>query len=261
MDLQLHDSLVLVTGGSKGIGLAVARVALEEGARVALVSRSQDNLDVAAASLDAGDRVTTYAADLQDAPQALDVVARVEQQAGPVEVLVNSAGAARRTPFAELEAAAWHDAMQAKFFSYVHVIDPVVKLMAERGRGSIVNVVGFGGKLAAPTHLAGGAANAALMLVTAGLAHAYGPSGVRVNAVNPAGTLTERLGEGIRAAARLEGITEDEALARQTAGAPLGRLADPREVAETVVYLASARASYVNGAVVSMDGGATPIVV
>lgn len=261
MDLQLRDSLVLVTGGSKGIGLAVARVALEEGARVALVSRSQDHLDAAAASLDAGDRVTTYAADLRDAPQALDVVARVEQQAGAIEVLVNSAGAARRTPFAELEAAAWHDAMQAKFFSYVHVIDPVVKLMAERGRGSIVNVVGFGGKRAAPTHLAGGAANAALMLVTAGLANAYGPSGVRVNAVNPAGTLTERLGEGIKAAARLEGITEDEALARQTAGAPLGRLADPREVAETVVYLASARASYVNGAVVSMDGGATPIVV
>ncbi|KQT94306.1 3-oxoacyl-ACP reductase [Marmoricola sp. Leaf446] len=261
MDLQLRDSLVLVTGGSKGIGLAVAQVALEEGARVALVSRGQDNLDAAAASLDAGDRVTTYAADLQDPQQALDVVGRVEQQAGPIEVLVSSAGAARRTPFAELDAAAWHAAMQAKFFTYVHVVDPVVKLMAERGRGSIVNVIGSGGKRAAPTHLAGGAANAALMLVTAGLANAYGPSGVRVNAVNPAATLTERQSEGLKATARLEGISEEEALARQVGSAPLGRLAEPREVAETVVYLASARASYVNGAIVSMDGGATPIVV
>lgn len=176
-------------------------------------------------------------------------------------MLVSSAGAARRTPFAELDAAARHGAMQAKFFSYVHVIDPVIKLMAARGRGSVVNVIGFGGKLASPTHLAGGAANAALMLATAGLAKAYGPSGVRVNAVNPAGTLTERLGEGIRATARQEGTSEEEALDRQTGSAPLGRLADPREVAETVVYLASACASYVNGAIVSMDGGASPIVV
>ena len=261
MDLELRDTLVLVTGGSKGIGLAVAQVALEEGARVALASRSQDHLDAAAASLGAGDRVSTHASDLTDPQQAIDVVARVEEQDGPIGVLVSSAGAARRTPFAELDATAWHDAMQAKFFSYVHVIDPVVKRMAERGSGSIVNVIGFGGKKAAPTHLAGGAANAALMLVTAGLANAYGPSGVRVNAVNPAGTLTERQKQGLEATARLEGISEDEALARQVGGAPLGRLAEPREVAETVVYLASARAGYVNGSIVSMDGGATPIVV
>ncbi|SDR82176.1 NAD(P)-dependent dehydrogenase, short-chain alcohol dehydrogenase family [Nocardioides scoriae] len=261
MDLELRDALVLVTGGSKGIGLACAEVALAEGARVALVSRSQDHLDAAAERLGAGERVRTFAADLTDPQQALDVVARVEAEAGPVDVLVCSAGAARRTPYPELDAAAWSGAMQAKFFTYVHVIDPVVKAMAARGRGSIVNVIGFGGKLANPTHLAGGAANAALMLATAGLANAYGPQGVRVNAVNPAGTLTERLGEGIKAAARLEGISEDEALARQTAGAPLGRLAEPREVAETVMYLASARASYVNGSIVSMDGGAAPIVV
>jgi NAD(P)-dependent dehydrogenase (short-subunit alcohol dehydrogenase family) len=99
------------------------------------------------------------------------------------------------------------------------------------------------------------------MLVTAGLANAYGPRGVRVNAVNPSATLTERLAEGVRAQARLQGISEEEALRLQTAGAPLGRLAEPHEIASTVVFLASARASYVNGAIVAMDGGATPMVV
>jgi NAD(P)-dependent dehydrogenase (short-subunit alcohol dehydrogenase family) len=261
MDLELNDRLVLVSGGSKGIGLACAAAFLAEGARVALVSRSEENLFAAAASLDAGDRVATFAADLRDPGAAVSVAAGVEAALGPVEVLVNSAGAARRTPFAELDAQAWHDAMDAKFFSYVHLTDPVVKRMGERGSGAVVNVVGMGGKVAAPTHLAGGAANAALMLATVGLANAYGPRGVRVNAVNPAGTLTDRLAEGIKAQARLEGVSEEEALARQTAGAPLGRLAEPREVAEVVVFLASARASYVNGAVVSMDGAATPIVV
>ena len=261
MDLGLDGKLVLVTGGSKGIGLACAAGFLAEGARVALVSRDQGNLDAGAERLDAGDRVTTHAADLTDPDAALRVVADVEDAVGPVDVLVTSAGAANRVPFAELDAGAWLRAMQAKFFSYVHVVDPVVKRMAERGAGTVVNVIGMGGKVAAPTHLAGGAANAALMLATAGWANAYGPSGLRVNAVNPAGTLTERLTEGVKAQARQAGVSEDEAMAQQVGAAPLGRLAEPEEVADAVVWLASARASYVNGAILSMDGATTPLVV
>ena len=261
MDLELGGKLVLVTGGSKGIGLACAAGFLAEGARVALVSRGQANLDAASERLGAGDRVTTYAADLTDPQAALDVVAAVEDGAGPIDVLVASAGAAKRVPFEELDAGAWQRAMQAKFFSYVHVIDPAVKRMGERGAGTVVNVIGAGGKVANPTHLAGGAANAALMLVTAGLANAYGPLGLRVNAVNPAGTLTDRLAEGIKAQARQASISEEEALARQVGSAPLGRLADPEEIADAVVWLASARSSYVNGAILSMDGATTPIVV
>ena len=264
MDLELDDRLALVTGGSKGIGLAVARGLLAEGARVALVSRDQDHLDAATAEL-AGtvgpERVRAYAADLTDPQQALDVVAAVEGDLGPIEVLVTCAGAARRVPFEELDSGAYQRAMQAKFFTYVHVVDPVVKRMAERGSGAVVNVIGSGGKVANPTHLAGGAANAALMLATAGLANAYGPLGLRVNAVNPAGALTERLAEGLKAQARQASISEEEAMARQVADAPLGRLAEPSEVADAVVWLASARASYVNGAILSMDGATTPIVV
>ena len=97
----------------------------------------------------------------------------VEREVGTIDILVNSAGAAKRTPPDDLDAAAWRAAMDAKFFSYIHVIDPLIKRMAARGSGVIVNVIGNGGKVASPIHVAGGAANAALMLATAGLANAY----------------------------------------------------------------------------------------
>jgi NAD(P)-dependent dehydrogenase (short-subunit alcohol dehydrogenase family) len=261
MELGLSGKRVLITGGSKGIGLACAQAFLAEGATVAITSRSRANLDAALAALGAAASVKAFAADLSDAAQALAMVQAVQEAFGPVDVLVTSAGAARRTPPDELTPAAYRAAMDAKYFSYVNVIDPVVKAMAERGSGAIVNVIGAGGKVASPVHLAGGAANAALMLVTAGLANAYGARGIRVNAVNPGLTLTERLKEGMAADARLQGIDTEEALHRATERIGMKRIARPEEVASTVVYLASQAASYVNGAIVTMDGATTPIVV
>jgi NAD(P)-dependent dehydrogenase (short-subunit alcohol dehydrogenase family) len=258
MDLELRDKAVLITGGSKGIGLACARRFVAEGARVAIVSRNQANIDGALAELTGATGMT---ADLRDATAAAGMVAEIERRLGPLDVLINSAGAAQRTPPAELHPAAWRAAMDAKFFSYIHVIDPLVKLMAARHAGVIVNVIGNGGKIASPVHIAGGSANAALMLATAGLAVAYAGSGVRVVAVNPGQTNTERLQEGIRAQSRLQGITNEDALARMVAAIPLGRLAEPEEIANVVAFLASARASYVTGVTLSMDGATAPIVV
>ena len=185
----------------------------------------------------------------------------VEMAMGPMDVLVTSAGAARRTPPDELTPASWRAAMDAKYFSYVFPIDAVIKRMAARGTGVIVNVIGAGGKVASPVHMAGGAANAALMLVTAGMANAYAAKGIRVNAVNPGLTLTERLKEGMIADAKLAGITPEEALARAKARLPLGRIATPEEIANAVLFLASSKASYISGAIVSMDGAVNPIVV
>ena len=275
MNLELTHKHVLITGGSKGIGLACARGFLADGARVTLASRTIETLLAAqatpvaefpAAPVVSGAtvaiaRVNVIAADLRDAAEAERAVDAVERDFGAVDVLVNSAGAARRTPAAELTAESWHDAMQAKFFTYIHVINPLIKRMGERGRGTVVNVIGSGGKVAAVTHLAGGAANAALMLASAGLAAAYAGKGVRVNAVNPGLTLTERLHEGMQAEATHLGISIEEALTRAKATRPLGRIAEPSEIADAVVYLASNRASYITGAVVAMDGAVTPMVV
>ncbi|MBP7566913.1 MAG: SDR family oxidoreductase [Burkholderiaceae bacterium] len=262
MKLELEGKVVLVTGGSKGIGLACARGFAAEGARVAIASRSQANLDAAVAQLAAeGITAVAVAADLSRTDTAPAMVQAVEAALGPIDVLVNSAGAAGRTPYSELTPAHWHAAMDAKYFPYVHAMDAVLPGMAARRGGVVVNIVGMGGKVATPTHLPGGAANAALMLAGSGLATAYAPHGVRLNTVNPASTLTTRLKQGMEADARLAGITEDEAQRRAVARVPLGRLATPEEVADLVVFLASARASYVTGAVIGMDGAATPLVV
>lgn len=258
MDLGLKDRIALVTGGSKGIGLACAQALAAEGARIAIVSRSGDNIAAALKALPGALGVT---ADLIDESQAHGVFAEVESRLGPIDILVNSAGAARRTPPAELTPSVYRAAMDAKFFSYVNVIDPVVKAMGQRGRGVIVNVVGNGGKVASPVHVAGGAANAALMLATAGLAAAYAGQGVRVVAVNPGTTQTGRVAEGLKADSRLSGISEEEALARTVAKIPMGRMAQPEEIAAMVCFLASDRASYVSGVSISMDGVATPLVV
>jgi NAD(P)-dependent dehydrogenase (short-subunit alcohol dehydrogenase family) len=150
--------------------------------------------------------------------------------------------------------------MDAKFFSYIHPLDIVVRRMGERGGGAVVNIIGQGGKVASPVHLPGGAANAALMLATTGLAAAFGPRGVRVNAINPGGTLTTRMQEGLAAEARMTGKTPDDLLAAQQARIPLRRLATPEEIAEVALFLASDRARYVTGVIVPMDGGASAVI-
>jgi NAD(P)-dependent dehydrogenase (short-subunit alcohol dehydrogenase family) len=261
MELGLTDRVVVVTGASKGIGYACAEAFALEGARVVIVSRSSVNLDAALARFPATrHKPVAIAADLTRAADARAMVERVESEIGPIDVLVNSAGAARRYAPADLDADAWHAAMDAKYFSYIHPLDAVVKHMAARGRGAIVNIVGSGGKVANPVHLPGGAANAALMLATTGLAAAFGPKGVRINAINPGATLTERLKEGLAVEAKMTGLAEADLLKRSEARIPLGRLGTPEEIARVALFLASDPASYVTGAIVPMDGGANPVI-
>jgi NAD(P)-dependent dehydrogenase (short-subunit alcohol dehydrogenase family) len=261
MDLKLEGKVVIVTGASKGIGLACAESFLREGAKVALISRSRKNLDAALAGLPPSPhKPIAIAADLTRADEAARMVAEVVGQFGPVDVLVNSAGAAKRTAPDDLTAQAWRDAMDAKFFSYVQPADIVVKQMAARGRGVIVNIIGMGGKVANPIHLPGGAANSALMLVTAGLAAAYGPKGVRVNAISPGTTLTGRVQEGLAVEAKMTGTPEAELLAKAQARIPLRRAGTPQEVAQVALFLASDAASYVTGAIIPMDGGTAAVI-
>lgn len=258
MDLQLRGKVVVVTGGSKGIGLACAREFLAEGATVALIARNAANLDAARAALGSG--VATEAADMVDAAQAQAAMERIAAKLGPIDILVNSAGAARRFAPAELNAAAWKQTMDAKFFSTVHAIDAVIGGMAARRAGVIINIIGMGGKVASHYHIAGGAANAALMLATAGLASAYAGQGVRVNGLNPGITMTGRVEEGLKVESRATGKSEADLLQSAQAKIPMGRAALPEEVARVAVFLASPMASYVSGAIVPMDGVSNAVI-
>lgn len=261
MDLGLRNKVVLVTGGSKGIGIACARAFAAEGSKVAIASRSRANLDGARAELARdGIEVFVVAADLSQADAAQAMVAATEKALGPVDVLVNSAGAAKRHSLDQYDSHTWHHGMDAKFFPYVHAMDAVRDGMMARRRGVIVNIVGTGGKRASPTHLAGGAANAALMLVTVGFANALAKHGIRLNVINPASTYTGRVKQALELEAKAKNISEDEALKRMEAAIPMGRYGHPEEVANVAVFLASDRASYVTGAVIPMDGGSLPVI-
>lgn len=261
MDLELDGKVALITGGSKGIGLACARAFAREGSRVAIVSRSQENLIAARATLEnEGITVACFATDLADGAAAEHMVAAVEEQVGPIAVLVNSAGGAKRVTPSELTPDKWRTAMDAKFFTYMNAIDSALPRMVARRSGVIINIVGTGGKIASPLHLPGGAANAALMLATAGLAAAWGHAGIRLNVINPGATFTDRVQMSLEAESRLTGKPPTELLRENQQRIPLGRYAKPEEVADAALYLASARASYVTAASLTMDGGLTPLV-
>lgn len=270
MSNDARAAVVLVTGASRGIGLACARSFLRAGRRVVGVGRDPARLAAAhdsfaeppaagEAPIDASAFVAE-AVDLADAQAAARLVERIEAGHGPIDVLVNAAGAARRYAPEELDAAAYRQAMDAKYFTYMHVTQPVIERMGARGRGSIVNIVGQGGRQAGRFHIAGGAANSALMLATVGLAQAWAARGVRVNAINPGLTRTSRVDDGLEAAARASGRTKADLLEEAIARIPMGRMAEPDEIAQVASFLASDAASYVSGAIIPMDGCVSSVI-
>ncbi len=225
MELGLKDKVVLVTGGSKGIGLACARAFLRR--RCAGRDRLAQPRAIWTA-LRSGLPGMTLMQLRPTSPRAKPRrrwCGRSKPALGAIDVLVNSAGAAKRYLPEDLNAGAWHAAMDAKYFTYIHAMDAVLPGMAARGAGVVVNIIGMGGKVATPIHLPGGAANSALMLATVGLANVYGPKGIRVNAINPGATMTDRVKEALKLEAKTpQASTEEEVLAQgqaQGAAAPL----------------------------------------
>jgi NAD(P)-dependent dehydrogenase (short-subunit alcohol dehydrogenase family) len=255
------NTVALVTGASKGIGLACARQLAQCGARVAIVARNEETLAEAKASLsETGADIQTFTADLSNPQAANAMVEQVESQMGPISVLVTSAGAAKRFAPDELSPDAFEQGMQAKYFPGVLVMDPVIKRMAERGNGSIVNIIGQGGRQAGVFHIAGGAANSALMLATVGYARAYADKGIRINGINPGLTETSRVTEGLQTESRATGKSIDELREQAQASIPMKRMAKPEEVAQVAAFLASDMASYVSGAIVPMDGCSASVI-
>ena len=188
------------------------------------------------------------------------MIETVEDKLGPIDILVNSAGAAKRTPPDELNPGGLARCVRRQVLLLHQCHRSPREAHGEARERVIVSVIGVGGKIASSTHLAGGSANAALMLATAGLGATYASKGVRVVGVSPSLTETDRVAEGLAADARLANISVDEARRRGVAKLPLGRMASAEEIADAVLFLASAKAGYITGVTLSMDGGQNPVV-
>nr|WP_231377842.1 SDR family oxidoreductase [Sphingobium sp. JAI105] len=256
--MELEGKLALVTGASRGIGFACVEALLAEGARVAMVSRDPARLEAAAAGLGGGDAVLYAAADTSDPASARRGYDSIVARAGVPDVLICSAGAAAFHDPLTIASDDWRKAWDAKFLAVMTMIDCAKPDMIARGSGVIVPIIGTGGKVAQTAHLCGGAANAALMLATVGLGVALAPKGVRVVGLNPAATATDRAVSARQDYARILGVTVDELTRQYARTFPMGRSASPREIAEVAIFLASARAAYLAGTIVNVDGGQTP---
>ncbi len=257
MELGLQDRVCIVTGSTAGIGLETARLLAREGARVVVNGRSEDG--VSRAAEDAG-AALGIAIDLARPDGPAELVAATEAGVGPVECLVNNVGAAYQRSFEELTDDDWESMWQLNVASYVRAIRAVLPGMRERGEGRIVNVSSTAAKRPSTGMPDYSVTKAAVLSLSRLVADLYAKDGIRCNAVTPGPTATDAwLGEG--GLADQQGGDRDEVLAKVGAGRPLGRLADPEEIAAVIAFLASPRASYVTGAAWSADGGTVPIII
>src|SRR4051794_19512635 len=257
MDLGLRDRVCLVTGSTAGIGLATAKLLAAEGARVAVTGRDPDRVEQAKTESGAAIGV---AADLSDPAAAERLVAQV----GRIDCLVNNVGEAYQVAFDDLTDAQWDSMWQLNVMSYVRCIRAVLPAMRDAGGGVIVNVSSTAGKRPSTGMPNYSVTKAAVLSLSRLVADLYARQGIRCNAVAPGPTGTDAwLGDGGLAdqQSRVSGKTREEVLRSVGAGRPLGRLAEPDEIASVIAFLCSERATYVTGAAWSADGGTVPIIV
>lgn len=257
MELNLEGKVALVTGGSKGIGRAAAMGFLAEGASVLICARGQASLDeaVAAAGHAARERIDAISADLTEADAIRRVAARCVERFGRIDILINNAGSARTGRFLELSDDAWLTDWTLKFFGYVRMAREVLPQMKAQGGGVIVNIIGAAALNPRASYTIGGAANAALNHFTKALAEEGGQHQVRVVGINPGPILTERLLK--MRGGLMPSSTRQSAEAAFRAMTPLGRIGQPDEVADLILFLASSRAGFIHGANITIDGGMT----
>ncbi len=258
MDLGLEGKVAVVSGGSRGIGAAVAQQLVAEGARVAIVGRNQDRLDLAATRLRGtvrGAEVVTVCADLAEPDSESRLSSEVLAKLPMVHVLVNSIGSVPAGPLEALDESAWALGINSKLLGYVRAMNAAIPSMQAQGWGRVINIVGIHGVKPQDANFAPAAVNAALVMLTRCAAARYGKWGITVNCVNPGPVATERLRYLIADQCRRTGRSEDEVRAALVSKIPVGRVASPEEIASVVTFLVSEKAGFVNGAVIDVDGG------
>ena len=254
MDFKLSGKVAIVTGASRGIGRAIAQTLAAEGMKLSIVARSKDQLDQLAASLKTDCLVQV--ADLRTPDAAAAVVDATMKKFGAIDLLVNNAGATKRGDFFELTDADWDDGFALKFFGAMRLCRASwTHLMASRG--TIVNIVGIGGRTGSAEFTIGGSVNAAMRLLTKALADRGVKDGVRVNAINPGFIKTERLETRLKTFADEQKIALSQAETEMAKATGVARFGEPAEVANAVAFLASPVSAYCHGSLLDIDGGQT----
>jgi NAD(P)-dependent dehydrogenase (short-subunit alcohol dehydrogenase family) len=263
MDLQLTGKRAIVTGGSRGIGLAVADALAAEGADVALVARGKEALAAAAERVARhGTRVLTRVADTTDDDDVRAMVAEVAGAFGGVDVLVNAAARPASStptpPLSGLTDDALRAELETKVLGYLRCARAVAPLMAAQGFGRIINISGLNARLTGS--LTGSVRNVAVAAMTKNLADELGPAGITVTVVHPGTTVTERTATMLLDRASREGTSPGEVEARLAAATSLGRLVTAAEVADVVAFLASPRSAAITGDAIAVGGGTRGVI-
>ena len=255
---EFHGKVVVVTGGSRGIGRAIAAAFAGEGAECVLAASSAANLAQAAKTVAAaGAAPMTVAADLRTLAGCEQVFAAVNGRHKHCDVLINCAGATRAGDFLNLPDDAWLDGFALKFLGAVRLTRLFWPLLAA-AHGHVVNIIGGAARTVEPEFLIGGSVNSALANFTKGLSRRGMRDGVNVNAIHPGATATERTETLLRQRAEATGRPVEELRAEQIKKSGVRRMAEPEDIAALTLFLCSERARHIQGTATAVDGGATP---
>jgi 3-oxoacyl-[acyl-carrier protein] reductase len=257
MDLKLSHKKAIVTGASRGLGFATARLLAQEGAEVAVNSRSEENIKIAAEQLaqETGQPVHPLAADLADAPALENLVDQAVEKMGGLDILVTNAGGPPSGAFESFDEQTWQTAIDLSFLSHVRLIRRALPHLRNSEAGSVLTITSYSVKQPIPNLVLSNSIRSATIGLTKTLALELGSDGIRFNSILPGWTETERVYELMSYRAETGGTTIEEEFAKQMVNSPLGRMASPEEFAHAAVFLVSPAASYITGVMLNVDGG------
>lgn len=263
MDLGLKGKTAIVTGASRGIGREIARALHAEGVSLVLVARTQESLAQAARAIVSsatGERAPVHpiAADLGARAEVERVARQAIERLGHVDILVNNAAQARTGPFFEVSEGDLEEVWQVKAFGYVRMVRAIAPHMMARHGGAILNVVGNTARTPAEDFVIGSMVNAALVNFTRGVSRELARHNVRINAISPGWTLTERQRRKLELDAAAQGTTMEEIERGEARAVPLRRLVRMEEIAALALLLVSERTPALTGEEIIVDAGATP---